>query len=95
MKKINLLLMVICFGLSYSQTIQSKNHDTIGYIKPDGTIQDSKHSTAGYIKSDGNILNKNHSTNGFIESDSTIQDKNHSTGISFIINEVIFRFTSS
>gem|GEM_PF-5817901 len=34
MKKIFLLLMVLCFGLTYSQTIQSKNHATTGYVKP-------------------------------------------------------------
>ena len=79
MKKIILLLMIMSFGLSYSQTIQSKNHATTGYIKPDGTIQDSNHSTAGYIKSDGTIQNKNHSTIGYIKSDGTVQDKNHST----------------
>ncbi|RAR46442.1 hypothetical protein [Flavobacterium lacus] len=50
MKKIILLLMVLCFGLTYSQTIQSKNHATTGYVKPDGTIQDKNHATVGYIK---------------------------------------------
>ncbi len=72
MKKIILLLMILCFGLSYSQTIKFKNHSTTGYIKPDGTIQDSNHSTAGYIKSDGTIQNKNHSTIGYIKSDRNI-----------------------
>ena len=43
-----LLMLTVVNGL-YAQTIQSKNHATTGYIKPDGTIQDSNHSTVGYI----------------------------------------------
>ena len=42
--------MVMSFGLSYSQTIQSKDHATTGYIKTNGTIQDKNHSTVGYEK---------------------------------------------
>ncbi len=45
-----LLLMLIVVNGLYAQTIQSKKHATIGYIKPNGTVQDKNHSTIGYAK---------------------------------------------
>ena len=64
--------MIMSFGLSYSQIIQSKKYNTTGYIKPDGIILDSNYLTAGFIKSEWNIQDKNHSTIGYIKSDRNI-----------------------
>ncbi len=96
-KSIFIILLLISNGFSYSQTIQSKNHTTTGYIKSDGTIQDKNHSTVGYVKKDGTVQDKNHSTLGYIKNDGTVQDKNHSTigyakGVNMYWSAVTFFF---
>ena len=47
---------IVTFGFVNSQTIQSDNHNTTGFIKSDGTIQNSNHNTVGFIKNDGNFI---------------------------------------
>ena len=60
-----LATMFLTFGFANSQTIQSSNYGTTGYIKPDGTIQNSSYKTVGYIKSDGTVQNSSYSTIGY------------------------------
>lgn len=52
------------------QTIQDKNHKTIGYIETDSqgrqTIKDKNHSTKGYYDPKTNVTkDKNHKTIGY------------------------------
>ena len=67
MKKLLLTALILfAFATVKSQTIQSSNYGTTGYITSDGTIQNSNYSTVGYIKSNGTIQNSNYSTIGIL-----------------------------
>ena len=65
-KLILLLLLFLALTDIHAQKIQTKNYNTTGYIKNDGTIQSSNYNTIGYFKSDGKIQNKNYKTIGYI-----------------------------
>ena len=80
MKKILFLAtLLLTFTIAHSQTIQSKNYGTTGYIKSNGTIQTSRYKTVGYIKNNGTIQNSSYRTIGYIKSNGTIQNSSYST----------------
>lgn len=80
MKKILFLAtLLLTFTIAHSQTIQSKNYGTTGYIKSNGTIQNSRYKTVGYIKNNGTIQNSSYRTIGYIKSNGTIQNSSYST----------------
>ncbi len=66
MKHIILLTtLILLFGASCAQTIQSSSYETKGYIKTDGTVQSSSYNMVGYIKDDGTIQNSSYNTIGY------------------------------
>ena len=58
------VLALFAFQSADAQTIKNASHQTVAYIKSDGTIQDARYRTIGHIKSDGTVQDARYRTIG-------------------------------